>query len=618
MAKTEKTGGSGLLTGFLCGSAVCLFASAGASYLMPLPGTMLETAAVADTSPAEADTKAAKKEVPAPKVEDETVATPLNPVFDLNITTPEVEAPTPESRVSSVATPSPEDPAADRDSDIVAKDDQSGLSEVQIGSPKEPEGQNPVDEAPKTVNAEEVASQPAPQTLSLAEDVPSSDVPSVDPGAVDQPAQKPEASLEVVDLPEPSAEAEAVIASNPVSKAAASTPDTALPKPEGSETANASTPKVEAPSVGPQVAEDTGAVALPRAPAIPKTDSVLALNTAPRPDAVLPIQKNPDPKEPAEPRIVFLEPIQEPEKVEAVPEVEAEKTPQPVVAEEAKPVPEVVAEPATTPEPEVVAEAKPKEATSTAEPKADPEPQPVLTPSAPAFSGPAFEAFAVDFPPNYVKPYLTIILEHVGEGSVDMYDLLNFASPITFAVSSEDDRAAWRENEFRKAGFEVVVLVPDDPEIGLSLDMPVEAVSGRVNDYLDAVPGAVAVLDQVESELYKDAKLIGALSNELSVSGRGLLVHEKFGVNRAVATAQSSGIPAASLLRVIDENRDSSSIRRALDRAALDASKTGTAIVMGHTYPETMAAILPWLLGNTARSIRLAPLTATMNRMDNR
>jgi len=164
-----------------------------------------------------------------------------------------------------------------------------------------------------------------------------------------------------------------------------------------------------------------------------------------------------------------------------------------------------------------------------------------------------------------------------------MYDLLNFGQPITFAVSSADDLAKFRENEFRKAGFEVVALVPEQPANGFSQDMDEASVSERIESFLEAVPGAVAVMDQTESDLYRAPRMVSRVSNELKRSGRGLLVHEKFGINRALEAARSSGIPAASMVRIIDEQRDAASIRRALDRASLDASKTGAAIVFGRT-----------------------------------
>ncbi len=236
-------------------------------------------------------------------------------------------------------------------------------------------------------------------------------------------------------------------------------------------------------------------------------------------------------------------------------------------------------------------------------------------PPPPTLNGRAFDQFSVRFIPPNNKPFLAVVLEHVGEGSVDMYDLLNFGKPVTFGVAMDDRLSRWRDNEFRKAGFEVVALAPAEAEAGLSDKTEDSVITQRIGQYLTLVPGAVALLDAPGSDFYRDPRKVTKAAETLNDTGRALLFHERFGANRAIEAARETGIPSAAMVRIIDDQRDAASIRRALDRAALDASKTGAAIVYGRTYPETIAAILPWLLGNSARSVTLAPLTLTMDRI---
>lgn len=235
-------------------------------------------------------------------------------------------------------------------------------------------------------------------------------------------------------------------------------------------------------------------------------------------------------------------------------------------------------------------------------------------PAPPELVGDAFDAFAVDYAPPDDGPLLAIILEDIGEGGVSVEDLASFGAAVTYGVDADDERARWRDAAFRDAGFEVVALIPAEAGRNLTQNSDAGEVPSLIKDYFTAVPGAVALIDTPISDMYRNPRLVGQLAGELNETGRGLLIHEKFGVNRALEAARSNGIPSASMLRIIDETRDAASIRRALDRASLDASKTGAAIVYGRTYPETVAAILPWLLSNSARSVNLAPLTATMRR----
>ena len=124
----------------------------------------------------------------------------------------------------------------------------------------------------------------------------------------------------------------------------------------------------------------------------------------------------------------------------------------------------------------------------------------------------------------------------------------------------------------------------------------------------------MALIDAPTGDLFRNNRMVEAMSSALLSTGHGLLIHERFGVNRAISALSSASVPAASVLRIIDAERDQGAIRRNLDRAALDASKTGSAIVYGRSYPETISALSIWSLSNAARGVVFAPLTATMRK----
>ena len=132
--------------------------------------------------------------------------------------------------------------------------------------------------------------------------------------------------------------------------------------------------------------------------------------------------------------------------------------------------------------------------------------------------------------------------------------------------------------------------------------------------YFEKVPGAVAVIDRPLGDFYRNIRVVNVITQNLNKSGRGMLIHERFGINAAIGSAAARRVPVAAVKRVIDTNRDEVAIRASLDRAALEASKTGQAVVFGRTYPETVATLVTWLLSNSARSVTIAPLTATVTR----
>lgn len=222
---------------------------------------------------------------------------------------------------------------------------------------------------------------------------------------------------------------------------------------------------------------------------------------------------------------------------------------------------------------------------------------------------PAFEANAVAFTQASNRPMLAIIIEDLEAEGVPRDSLMSLAVPVTMALAGGHARPG----AFAERGFETVAILagPDGGDLGAA-DADNAADLARAT--LDAVSSAVAVMERPGGQLNREPQAVGLLAGALAASGHGYLVFERFGAGGAINAARSIGIPAGSVIRIIDERRTAADIRRALDGAALDASKSGAAIVYARSYPETISTLLPWLLGNAARSIQIAPLSATLTR----
>ena len=246
--------------------------------------------------------------------------------------------------------------------------------------------------------------------------------------------------------------------------------------------------------------------------------------------------------------------------------------------------------------------------------------QPDDTPGAtvvvePAEPGAAFEQFAnTEFVPEPNKPFLALIIEDVGVEGVSSDTLSGIAAPLTIAVSPGNPAAA----EYREQGFELVSRLAGADGNGISASIDEASLITIANALRDGSSQIVALTDSMDGDLHRNTRAMAQLARELKQSGHGLLTFERFGVGAAVNAIKAENVPHGSILRLLDENRDRAAVRRALDRAALEASKTGAAIVYARSYPETMSALVPWLLSNTAGSIQIAPLTATIQRASNR
>lgn len=232
--------------------------------------------------------------------------------------------------------------------------------------------------------------------------------------------------------------------------------------------------------------------------------------------------------------------------------------------------------------------------------------------------GPAFEIFAQPFAGPTDTPLLAIILEDVGTDGIERSELLGMGLAVTFGVSPSEAEAGAVERAYRDAGFEVVATIPRDGPYHIGQNSDPAALPETVARYRETVPGAVAIVDAAEGDLFRNSRVVAALAGVANDTGHGVLIHERFGTNRAIDALRGAEIPSASVLRVIDVDRDEASIRRNLDRATLDASKTGAAVVYGRTYPETLSALSLWALSSGSRSVVLAPLTATVQKQTGR
>jgi len=235
-------------------------------------------------------------------------------------------------------------------------------------------------------------------------------------------------------------------------------------------------------------------------------------------------------------------------------------------------------------------------------------------PPTPVQSGPAFDAFAVDVPLDRSKPFLAIVLMDAGADGIAQNELLGIDVPVTFAVDPSTSDARRSEAAFRDGGFEVVAIVPDRGDLVLNQRTPLDRVAPILQTYFENVPGAVAVIDRPLGDFYRNIRVVNIVTQNLNRTGHGMLIHERFGINAAIGSAVAKRVPVAAVKRVIDTNRSEAAIRASLDRAVLEASKTGSAIVFGRTYPETVNTLVTWLVSNTARSITIAPLTAAVSR----
>lgn len=209
-------------------------------------------------------------------------------------------------------------------------------------------------------------------------------------------------------------------------------------------------------------------------------------------------------------------------------------------------------------------------------------------------------------------PLLAVVLIDAGPAGADIALLGSIPFPVSFAVDPSAPDAAERALALRAAGFEVLALLPEGAA-GLPENATPADVEAALAAHVATLPMAVAMLaPDTAAPLVAPGPLARQMLAHLARSGHGLVLAQS-GLNSLAQAAARASVPALTLFRNLDATREPApAIRRYLDRAAFEARAQGRVAMLGHTYPETVRALLEWGSGPEARSVALAPVSALL------
>jgi polysaccharide deacetylase 2 family uncharacterized protein YibQ len=208
-------------------------------------------------------------------------------------------------------------------------------------------------------------------------------------------------------------------------------------------------------------------------------------------------------------------------------------------------------------------------------------------------------------------PYLSIILVDIGSAGVSQADLLKQTLTLSFAVDGSRSDAGRVAVDYRTAGFEVVSLLNETEAEGVSTT---EDAAKIVQPYLDAMPQALAVVDAPAARLQKNRRFLGAVLASIAEDAPGILTY-KGGLNTATKAVREAGVPTGAISRYLDETYSSPSlVKRAIERATIDAARDGAAILMAVATPTVLQGLAQWADTNAASKVELVPLSSAMKR----
>lgn len=218
----------------------------------------------------------------------------------------------------------------------------------------------------------------------------------------------------------------------------------------------------------------------------------------------------------------------------------------------------------------------------------------------------ALTLYSMPFENPDAKPMYSLVLIDDPEHPVSSEMLSHLPFAVSFAIDALRDDATEVAAKYRAAGFEVVMLTK------LPFGATAADVEVAFEAYSYAIPEAVAVLDLGANGFLRGPSTATQIAGIMSEAGYGLITPSK-GLNSAQKAAKREGVPAALLFRELDfDGENVSLIRRYLDRAAFRASQEGSVIMLGHTRPKTIEALVTWTLDDRAASVVIAPVSAVL------
>ncbi|WP_417724955.1 divergent polysaccharide deacetylase family protein [Salipiger sp.] len=207
-------------------------------------------------------------------------------------------------------------------------------------------------------------------------------------------------------------------------------------------------------------------------------------------------------------------------------------------------------------------------------------------------------------------PHMAVVLIDDGSGPLGPDTIEAFPFPVSFAISPSHPDAAGAAREYRARGFEVLAIS------GAPAGAQASDVEVALEGALDAVPEAVAVLEDPSSGLQATRAVSEQAAGFLKASGHGLVMLPE-GLNTAEAMARRAGVPAVTVFRDFDgDGQDPRVMRRFLDQAAFKARQEGGVVMLGRLRADTVSALLLWGLQDRASSVALVPVSVILKESE--
>ena len=221
------------------------------------------------------------------------------------------------------------------------------------------------------------------------------------------------------------------------------------------------------------------------------------------------------------------------------------------------------------------------------------------------------------------RPMIAVVIDDVGLDRNRSPRAIALPAPVTIALMAYADDARSQAATARRAGHELIVHLPMEPENGNEYPGPNALLSGlpaaefarRLEWNLSRFAGYVGINNHMGSRLTSDPAALAPMMVVLKRRGLMFLDSRTTRDTQALSVAQRFGVPAVERNVFLDHDPSPIAVRTALVRVEDLAQANGFAVAIGHPKDVTLDALEEWLPDVKARGFAIVPLTAIVRHL---
>ena len=223
---------------------------------------------------------------------------------------------------------------------------------------------------------------------------------------------------------------------------------------------------------------------------------------------------------------------------------------------------------------------------------------------------------ALAAPAQPQRAYLSVIIDDLGQSPDRDARTLALPGPVTMAIMPDTPHATDFARQAHHAGRTVILHMPMDPATGPYAwhpGTPLPELEKRLNAALLRVPYAAGLNNHMGSRMTAQPEAMAWLMGELQRRDLFFVDSRTSAATVAAAKAQTQGLASVSRDVFLDDVRTTDAIAGQLRLAVELARRQGTAVVIGHPYPQTLEVLereLPRLKGQGVELIELRQMIA--------